>query len=125
LIDHFNIRAPITTIERVKKFYQVVFEFEVGERPSFNSIGFWLYDGDRALIHLSVCEEVLLEPSSGYLDHIAIRSSGLKAFCDRLNAHKVSFRAKYLPDVDMTQLFFHDPSNLKIEANFPNERLSK
>lgn len=123
MIDHFNIRAPMNTVEQVKDFYQSVFEFEVGKRPALNHKGYWLYANGQALIHLSVADEAISEASTAYLDHISIRTSGLVSFRARLDAQGVSFTSKYLPGVPATQLFFRDPYGLKLEAIFHNERL--
>lgn len=121
MIDHFNIRAPETLLEQVKNFYCTLFEFSVGERPNFDFPGYWLYSGEQALIHLSVGEP-LQDPATGYLDHIAFRVQGLDEFRKRLTDNKVVFREKYLGDINTTQLFLHDPSGLKLEANFRGEK---
>lgn len=123
MIDHFNIRAPFNTIEQVKDFYLSVFEFEVGKRPALNHEGYWLYYNGQALIHLSVADEATSEASTAYLDHISIRASGLESFRARLDAQGISFTSRYQSGVPATQLFFHDPFGLKLEAIFHNERL--
>ena len=53
-LDHINIRAPRDLIEQVKDFYGELLGMVEGPRPDFDSEGYWLYAGEKALIHLSV-----------------------------------------------------------------------
>lgn len=36
---------------------------------------------------------------------------------------KVKYRPSYIPELDLTQLFFDDPTNIMIELNFEGEQL--
>ena len=58
-----------------------------------------------------------------YLDHIALRGIGVNEFAQKLNDLSIEFRSATIPDIDLTQLFFKDPSGLTIELNFEGETL--
>lgn len=120
-IDHINIAAPYRLLETVRDFYCVVLELEDGFRPRFPQRGFWLYSGDKALLHLSERKAAKTGNGVGYLDHVAFRSSGLQAMIERLDAHDVRFRRSYIAEFNMTQLFFKDPAGTGLEVNFPDE----
>jgi catechol 2,3-dioxygenase-like lactoylglutathione lyase family enzyme len=120
-IDHINIAAPYPLLETVRVFYCAVLGLEDGFRPPFEHRGFWLYSGDKPLVHLSERNE---EPSSGgggYLDHVAFQSSGLHDMIGRLVAHDIGYRSNYIAEFNMTQLFFRDPAGTGLEVNFPDE----
>ena len=40
-----------------------------------------------------------------------------------LHEHAVAYRSNYIPEIDMTQLFFSDPAGTGLEVNFPGERV--
>jgi len=122
-IDHINISAPMRLLEQVRDFYCEVFGLEDGFRPAFNRPGFWLYAGDRPLIHLIESERHFANERPGYLDHVAFRLSGLAGLVERLEATKVTYRISHRPELNMTQLFFKDPAGTGLEANFIGEFL--
>jgi catechol 2,3-dioxygenase-like lactoylglutathione lyase family enzyme len=121
-IDHINIRAPEDLLEAVKDFYCGVFGLTNGFRPEFRQQGYWLYAGDKALVHLSRDESPGEVGDKGYLDHVAFQSSDLDAFRDNLNSFAIDFRVGYIREPEMTQLFFSDPAGTGLEVNFPGER---
>jgi catechol 2,3-dioxygenase-like lactoylglutathione lyase family enzyme len=123
-IDHINIRAPQDLLERVRQFYCSVFGLEEGFRPAFSSGGYWLYAGDCPLVHLSIGGEKQAGGPPAHLDHVAFQSAGLEAFRKTLDASGVAYRCAYIPEIDLSQLFFSDPAGTGLEVNFPGERAS-
>jgi catechol 2,3-dioxygenase-like lactoylglutathione lyase family enzyme len=123
-IDHINIRAPEDLLEQVRHFYCTVFGLEEGFRPAFSSSGYWLYAGDRPIVHLSIGGEAPVAARPTHLDHVAFQSAGLGAFQETLDEHAVGYRSNYIPEIDLTQLFFSDPAGTGLEVNFPGERVS-
>jgi catechol 2,3-dioxygenase-like lactoylglutathione lyase family enzyme len=123
-IDHINIRAPQDLLEQVRQFYCSVFGLEEGFRPAFSSGGHWLYAGDRPLVHLSIGGEARAAGPPSHLDHVAFQSTGLGAFQETLDEHTVAYRSNYIPEIDLSQLFFSDPAGTGLEVNFPGERAS-
>ncbi len=122
-IDHINVRGPEGLIEKVEKFYCDLFGMETGPRPDFGTDGSWLYSGRKALIHLSISDEDPGPGSGGYLDHVAFQAQGLEAYIGKIESHGLPYRTNFIPELEMTQVFFTDPAGNGIEINFPGERL--
>jgi RimJ/RimL family protein N-acetyltransferase/catechol 2,3-dioxygenase-like lactoylglutathione lyase family enzyme len=114
-LDHINISAPMDLLERVKDFYCLLFAMEEGFRPQFSGEGFWLYSGDRPLIHLS--EQNSDCGGRGCLDHVAFRSDDVAPIERRLESLGVDYRSNYVQELDMTQIFFTDPAGTGVEVN--------
>jgi catechol-2,3-dioxygenase len=123
-IDHINISAPKALMEQVRVFYCEMFGMENGFRPAFNKRGYWLYAGDKPLIHLQESDQHHASERPVYLDHVAFRLEGLATMVDRLESGQVPFRLSQVPELNMTQLFFKDPAGTGLEANFIGEFLS-
>jgi len=121
--DHFNISAPMPLLERVRDFYCDVLGLKEGFRPSFGRRGFWLYDGDSALIHLIESDQHQAAETGGYLDHVAFEMTGVAALADRLKSREIPFRVSRISQINVTQLFFNDPAGTGIEAKFVDEIL--
>jgi catechol 2,3-dioxygenase-like lactoylglutathione lyase family enzyme len=120
-LDHVNIKAPGDLIEEVKDFYCQVLDLEPGFRPEFASRGYWLYAADKAIIHLSISDEMQGSGSGGFIDHVAFQTSGLNNAVEKLALLNISVRRNYIPELDMTQLFIQDPAGTGVEINFPGE----
>ncbi len=84
--------------------------------------GFWLYEGDAPIIHLSESNQHSANERPGYLDHVAFKLTGLVDLQEKLGGLGVTYTSNYIDELDMTQLFFTDPAGLKLEANFSGER---
>ncbi len=121
-IDHFNISAPFDLLEEVRDFYCAVFGLCVGFKPTSMRRGFWLYEADTAIIHLSESNRHFANERPGYLDHVAFKMTGLAGLQEKLDRLGVTYTSNYIDELDITQLFFADPAGLKLEANFSNER---
>lgn len=114
-LDHINIRTA--DLERLRKFYTEILDFEVGERPPFSSRGLWLYAGGKPIVHVSVSDK----PASGDtlpLDHVAFAAIGLKAITTRLSEAGIDFEVIDVPGRDMRQVFVEDPDGISVELNF-------
>jgi glyoxylase I family protein len=115
-LDHINIAGSAPLIERCRAFYVGVLGLRDGDRPPFRSRGYWLYAGERPVVHLLVRD---VEPKSGAaLDHFAFRCTGLEAMTTRLEQHAVTFTVDRVPATGRTQLFLTDPAGVGIELNF-------
>lgn len=120
-IDHINIRGPQGLLRRVRDFYCDVLGLKEGFRPPFSTAGYWLYAADRPLVHLSLGSGGSGAETSGHLDHVAFRASGLVDLLRRLDDHGVEYRRSYIEELDLTQLFLRDPSGTGLEVNFKGE----
>jgi catechol 2,3-dioxygenase-like lactoylglutathione lyase family enzyme len=121
-IDHINIKGPPDLLAKVQRFYCEVFGLEEGPRPQFSSKGHWLYSSVGPIVHLTESAGSPLEGAGGHLDHVAFRTKGLSGFTARLEALSVPFERDYVPELELTQLFFTDPAGTGLEVNFPGER---
>ena len=122
-LDHFNIRAPKEKLREVKDFYINVLGFKVGFRPELSGPGQWLYAGSNAIVHLSEDENQTSRKGKDYLDHIALRCVGVNEFAKKLKEYSIRYRPAYIPELDLTQLFFDDPVRITVELNFEGEKL--
>ena len=119
-LQHVNIRCA--DVERTKDFYVQILGLRVGERPPFQSTGYWLYLGDQPVVHLVQCGPgESIEPGSGRLDHVAFRGVDLDGMRQTLHAAGVPFREAVVPRDQTVQIFLHDPDGLMLELTF--ERL--
>ena len=51
--SHYNLRAPRELLDTLCSFYTEVVGLRVGERPLFISFGYWLYAGQKDVLHLT------------------------------------------------------------------------
>jgi catechol 2,3-dioxygenase-like lactoylglutathione lyase family enzyme len=119
-LDHFTIRAA--DLERTRDFYASVLGLTIGPRPDFKFAGYWLYCGDKPVVHLVAKDGAVgvMDDSeaTGRLDHIAFRSEDFEATVKALDAQGIAFRQNQVPDFRLRQLFLRDPDGLTIELNF-------
>ena len=57
--------------------------------------------------------------ATGSIDHIAFEATGLKAMIARLEQRGVAAHHRKVPDLDLHQVFVHDPNGVRIELNYP------
>jgi hypothetical protein len=81
----------------------------IGVDPS-NPDGLKQYLGDRDLSTLN---------GTGTVDHMAFAATGLPDVLARLERCAVPYRERTVPDLNLHQVFFEDPSQVTIELNFP------
>ncbi|MBV8616702.1 MAG: VOC family protein [Acetobacteraceae bacterium] len=122
-LNHYTIN--VRDLEATKSFYEDIVGLRAGERPPLPFPGYWLYCGGQPVVHLVGYrpENPQIEgtPDSGRLDHIAFSAENLQLMRERLNANRISFQERVLPQLNMTQLFFQDPDGIYIEFNFPDQ----
>ena len=128
-LDHCAIRT--TRLEESRTFYEELLGLEVGDRPDLPVPGYWLYDGERPVVHLIEMSEadttdVFGDPlktdrASGVrngLDHLAFRVVGIDALRDRLALTDLPYRETGIPELRMHQVFVQDPNGITAELNF-------
>ena len=120
-IDHINIRSSEQMMPVLRDFYCKLLDLQVGVRPAFNSRGFWLYAGDKALIHLSLCKDDEQRPThqQNTLDHIAFRCKDFAKLQSRLVGMGLDLDYDHVPGTPARQLFLTDPAGNGIELLFP------
>jgi len=121
-VNHYTIRAPADIIDACVSFYCNIMNLRIGFRPPEDSVGYWLYAGDTAIIHLYVSENEKTGVGS-YLDHIAFTCVNLPVTIQRLEDLGIEYRANHLLDIDQFQLFIVDPAHNTVELDFDCERI--
>ena len=120
--DHYNLSAPRELLESLRLFYTETVGLTVGYRPPFQKFGYWLYAGDRPVLHLSESSQDDFVPSGlTSFNHAAFNCSGLHEFEQRLSKLGVKFTTARSPELKRIQLFFDDPAGNGVELNFPEE----
>ena len=124
-LDHYTIQCGDMTATR--DFYCDVLGLTDGFRPDLGFPGFWLYAGDKAVVHLLGTDNALPEnrgsrpgANTNSLDHIAFRGSDADATIRSLKQNGVAFRENLIPDIQLHQVFVRDPNGIMVEMNFHN-----
>ena len=117
ILQHYTIEP--TDLEATKTFYCDVLGLESGDRPPLGFPGYWLYAGDKAVVHLMSLD--MAKGGRGTispLDHAAFEVADLDAARRRLAEHGVGFR-EVLVAPGRGQLFLNDPNGVQIELGGP------
>jgi catechol 2,3-dioxygenase-like lactoylglutathione lyase family enzyme len=118
-LDHINLRAPRELMERLREFYCEVVGLHVGERPPFDSFGYWLYAGTQPIVHLSEARDADAPTAArGVYDHSAFRCTGRPAYEATLQARGIDYRVVRVPLTQQVQVFCRDPAGNGVELNF-------
>ena len=120
-LDHINIRTAQP--EATRDFFVEVVGLRDGERPPFNFHGYWLYAGDRAVIHLTDARDEgahgIAEGRAGAaIDHVSFRMTGYKALRDLLKARGLPHEMRIVPRNGDVQVFVDDPNGVTVELTF-------
>ena len=116
-IHHVNIRTR--DLEATVAFYTDVVGLTNGWRPPFTFPGAWLYDGDKAAVHLTLLAK---EPpyADAALDHVAFAYDALDPVLARLDGMKLNYtRPKPVPGTEIRQCFLRDPNGVTVELQGP------
>ena len=117
--DHYNLRADRPMLDRLRDFYRDVVGLTVGERPPFRRFGYWLYSGDKAVLHLSLIDDGEERPSAvNTFAHAAFNCTGRADFEQHLKSLGIPYRTASVPLLNLAQLFFHDPAGNGVELQF-------
>lgn len=120
-LSHYNIRVPSEKLEEIRRFYSKIVGLVEGPRPPFKSIGYWLYAGDVAILHLSESRqgEAPAVTTSSTLDHVAIACTDFDAMRRTLDEHGIAYTSTVVPGLNVRQLFLQDPAGNGVELIFP------
>ncbi|MEO7320869.1 MAG: VOC family protein [Nitrosospira sp.] len=118
--NHVNLRAPRALMEKLKVFYCDIVGLEQGQRPDLGSFGYWLYAGDRCVLHLSEArpDEKRLAHMVTTFDHVAFTCAERPEMEAHLKRHNIAFTTGHLLSMGITQLFCKDPAGNGVELNF-------
>jgi len=114
-LDHINIVTP--QLETTRTFLVEMLGLLEGGRPNFEATGYWLYAGDRPLIHIQEAR-IPVAPSHGCaLNHVAFRVSRFDDLIARLRAQEVPVDVRVVPGTAFRQAFFDDPNGVRLEIS--------
>jgi catechol 2,3-dioxygenase-like lactoylglutathione lyase family enzyme len=118
--SHYNLQAPRELLDRLRDFYTDVVGLSLGERPPFESFGYWLYAGSEAVLHLTEVagDEANARGPRSTFGHGAFNCQGRKEFEQRLAHRGIRFEVAHVPLTGQIQLFFKDPAGNGVELNF-------
>ena len=120
--NHVNIGCSPRDLAAIEKFYGEALGLKRGFRPEFPNNGFWLYLGERPIVHVVARYPDGWTPDESHktsFDHIAFTITGAVEFRERLARLGVRFDEQNVPNAGY-QIFLRDPVGNKLEFNFPN-----
>lgn len=118
--NHYNIRCPRPLMEQLKTFYCEVVGLRLGERPALRSFGYWLYAGEKDVLHLSETypEEVRSTEQLTTFDHVAFTCTEYEPTVKHLSQLGIQFTTREIATTQTQQIFFRDPAGNGVEFNF-------
>lgn len=121
--NHFNLRTQRNLLDELREFYCSVIGLREGARPPLGSFGYWLYVGDRAILHLSETrsDEVRTTHVATTFDHVAFTCSGFAEMEKHLVERKIPYEVDHVPLTGQRQIFLKDPAGNGVELNFADE----
>ena len=121
-INHIQLVAEKDLVLKLKNFYCDVVGLTEGFRPAFERFGFWLYIGDKDVLHLITPKEGDERSSQkSSFDHIAFKTNNYKDALKKLASLHIPFEEKLIPGMSAHQIFLRDPAGNRVELNFEGE----
>jgi catechol 2,3-dioxygenase-like lactoylglutathione lyase family enzyme len=119
-LGHVNLRAPRELLDALKDFYCDVVGLRQGARPPFPGFGYWLYAGDRAIVHLYEAEpgEERRTDLQTTLDHFAFDCADRVEVEKTLKRLGVAYRTATVPSTRQLQITLRDPAGNHVELSF-------
>ena len=129
-LDHWSIASK--RLEDSRKFYEDILGLEAGFRPKLKSTGYWMYAGDKAIIHLVKDESEDLDGTplpegqgtredmedSGIDNHIAFTIEDADEVLNLLKDRNIGYWDRDLSDRGLYQIFIKDPNGVILELNY-------
>ncbi len=118
-INHIQLVAEEDLVLKLRDFYCDVVGLTEGFRPTFERFGFWLYIGDKDVLHLitpKAGDERSSQKSS--FDHIAFKTANYETVLNKLKTLNIPFEEKPIPGMSAHQIFLRDPVGNRVELNF-------
>ena len=117
--NHFTIRT--SEPETVRDFFSSIIGLYDGPRPPFDFPGFWMYEGDQAIVHIIGDEDHNPPHDTGAFDHAAFEGDENRydEMIKKLDNSGFDYRTRIVPGVSRRQVFITGPHGIKIELNYP------
>jgi catechol 2,3-dioxygenase-like lactoylglutathione lyase family enzyme len=116
IVDHINIATE--KLEETKAFFVEVLGLTEGWRPPFDFPGYWLYAGERAIVHMQAADRAVRPSKESALNHFAFDVDDLDSLLARLDTKGVRYRAVDVPGTTIRQAFLEDPNGVRVELNY-------
>jgi catechol 2,3-dioxygenase-like lactoylglutathione lyase family enzyme len=116
-LDHAAINTD--RLEETRTFFEEVLGLRAGPRPAFKFPGYWLYAGDRDVVHLVETEAARTPSKAATINHFALRVADIEAAAADLQRRGVPFEREDTPGGELCQLYLTDPNGVRIELNAP------
>jgi catechol 2,3-dioxygenase-like lactoylglutathione lyase family enzyme len=115
-IDHVNVETD--ELERSAKFYREVIGLKEGPRPDFDRPGFWMYAGEKPVVHIIKTDpnnKMLTGSKDASISHFALQIKDFQTSKDHLDALGVKYDLLEVPETKVRQIFLEDPEGVLIE----------
>ena len=121
-INHIQLVAEKDLVMKLRDFYCDVVGLSEGFRPAFERFGFWLYIGDKDVLHIITPKEGDgRSPQKSSFDHVAFKTANYQAVLKKLESLNITFEEKPIPGMTAHQIFLCDPAGNRVELNFDGE----
>ena len=118
-INHIQLVAEKDLVLKLKDFYCNVVGLTEGFRPAFERLGFWLYIGDKDVLHLITPKEGDgRSPQKSSFDHVAFKTDHYQEVIQNGRRLNIPFDEKPIPGISSHQIFLKDPAGNRVELNF-------
>jgi catechol 2,3-dioxygenase-like lactoylglutathione lyase family enzyme len=118
-IIHIQLVAEKELVLQLRDFYCDVIGLTEGFRPAFERFGFWLYIGDKDVLHIiTPKKDDNRSAKKSSFDHIAFKTSNYEGVLKKLKLLNISFEEKLIPGMKAHQIFLRDPAGNRVELNF-------
>ncbi len=118
-INHIQLVAEKDLVIQLRDFYCDVVGLTEGFRPAFERFGFWLYIGEKDVLHLITPKEGdKRSQQKSSFDHVAFKTDNYKGVLRNLQSLRIPFEEKLIPGMAAHQIFLRDPAGNRVELNF-------
>ena len=121
-INHIQLVAEKDLVIQLRDFYCDVVGLCEGFRRAFERFGFWLYIGDKDVLHLITPKEGDDRSSQkSSFDHVAFKTTNYQDVLKKLKSLSMPFEEKPIPGMTAHQIFLRDPAGNRVELNFEGD----
>ena len=111
-INHIQLVAEKDLVLKLRDFYCDVVGLTEGFRPVFERFGFWLYIGDKDVLHLITPKDGDdRSPQKSSFDHVAFKTARYQDVLNKLKSLSIPFEEKLIPGMTAHQIFLRCPRN--------------
>ena len=105
-INHIQLVAEKDLVLKLRDFYCDVVGLAEGFRPAFERFGFWLYIGDKDVLHLITPKDGDgRSPQKSSFDHVAFKTGDYEGVLKKLKTLNIPFEEKPIPGMTAHQIF--------------------